>query len=659
MLVWGIGRVLSKSDIMVSLRKKIAFFTTLASLLALLAGVVATIILYQGRVHQQSARELGVAASTTPTKITAVGQSLHGMAKSLAKLPYLQNVLLEHNDKELFVRMANFGAANHIDLIEVTDDDGMVRVNLEDTLRHNQRSRNPAIDGCLNGKSDECALYNLNDQSYLTANTPIYADSTILGTITVGYLLSGELLQRINNSPGVEIAFWSDPEKPALVPIGKSPLPPLNQLLNDKEREALRSGQVLNKDISLKDNTLQCTFGSIQTLSANQNYIFVNFRYMDYLFRAGQLVLIPMIAISLLIMLIMMHFSWWVSKKLSEPLEELTRVTKEMGQLHFDHPLRVKGFQETAELVESFNILSRTLNETITQKDNYAEELRVLNQDLEHIVAQRTEELEHSNLKLNKEIIENDEFLRTVSHDMGAPLRNIAGLTKILEKKIKPLIDEDCKDKLTRIRNNAIFQLEMIDQLLELSRLKTRRSRWEEVDLMLTLRDIKQDFSYVLDEKNIHISISSILPCLFVEKDRIQRIFMNLIDNAIKYIGTQNKPFIEIGWSEDSDNHMFWIKDNGMGIPHDQQSRIFGIFQRGKNRDVSNIEGKGVGLASVKAIVQIYGGDIWVESVLNQGSTFYFTLSKKIVDTIKDWRVINSSDPITPLADIYEANTHR
>ena len=144
-------------------------------------------------------------------------------------------------------------------------------------------------------------------------------------------------------------------------------------------------------------------------------------------------------------------------------------------------------------------------------------------------------------------------------------------------------------------------------------------------------RFARNDLSFAFEQKSIQLVINEIMPVIYSDRNRVRQLFQNLIDNAIKYMGDQAQPRIEIGLAEEEKIYLFWVSDNGMGIPPDQKDRIFGIFRRVKNSQTAQIEGKGVGLALVKSIIEVLGGEIWVESKPDSGSTFYFTMDRSLV----------------------------
>ncbi len=257
-----------------------------------------------------------------------------------------------------------------------------------------------------------------------------------------------------------------------------------------------------------------------------------------------------------------------------------------------------------------------------------------------HIVAFRDiterkraeQEIENTNRRLIKEMREKEEFLRIVSHDLGAPVRNISGIAASIVRKYGESMGDDVKDRLARVQRNAEHELGLIQDLLELSRIKTRRGRFEEVDLGALVKGIGDGLSNQLEEKGIRFKIAENLPTVFCERNRMMQVFQNLIDNACKYMDSNKNPRIEVGFEELDDSYRFFVSDNGIGIREEDQERIFYVFNRVRNPASSQVEGKGVGLSAVKAIVEAYGGEVWVESPpkgTRKGSRFYFTLAKE------------------------------
>ncbi len=177
-------------------------------------------------------------------------------------------------------------------------------------------------------------------------------------------------------------------------------------------------------------------------------------------------------------------------------------------------------------------------------------------------------------------------------------------------------------------------ETDLISELLDLSRIKTRRQKMEMVEIGPLVRDLEDIFESDLKGRQILLKIDTPMPVLNGEKARFRQVFQNLIDNAIKYMGEGPLREIHVGCHIRATEAEFYIRDTGVGIDPDDIEKVFFIFRRGKNPATKNIVGKGVGLASVKSIIETYSGTIWVESTLGQGSTFHFTINGQYVASV-------------------------
>ncbi|HBQ61254.1 MAG TPA: hypothetical protein DD671_16965 [Balneolaceae bacterium] len=166
---------------------------------------------------------------------------------------------------------------------------------------------------------------------------------------------------------------------------------------------------------------------------------------------------------------------------------------------------------------------------------------------------------------------------------------------------------------------------QIILDLLNYSRLNQEKSRRESVDLNVVLKDVKAIEHNHIEETNAQISADD-LPTINANPGPIKQLFQNLINNAIKYQESGNQPVVEISYLETDTHWEFTVKDNGIGINEEFQHTIFQIFQRLHTRD--QYSGTGIGLAISKKIVERHGGEIWLESEEEKGSTFKFTIAK-------------------------------
>jgi signal transduction histidine kinase len=189
--------------------------------------------------------------------------------------------------------------------------------------------------------------------------------------------------------------------------------------------------------------------------------------------------------------------------------------------------------------------------------------------------------------------------------------------------------------RLERIQKNVEVETGLIAELLELSRIKTRRQKIEPVEIQGLVQDVGDIFENDLKDKQIELIIDGRLPVLNCERSRLRQVFQNLIDNAIKYMGEGEIREIHVGCEMRQSEAEFYVRDTGMGIDPEDADKIFYVFRRGKQAASRQISGKGVGLASVKSIIETYSGTIWVQSIPGQGSTFRFTINGQFVPALQ------------------------
>ena len=217
---------------------------------------------------------------------------------------------------------------------------------------------------------------------------------------------------------------------------------------------------------------------------------------------------------------------------------------------------------------------------------------------------------------INKEL---KEFAYVVSHDLKAPLRAINSLATWLVMDYEDKFDEDGKQQLHLLQARVTRMDSLIDGILQYSRVGRVEEDKVEIDLQ---KQVPEIIDYLAPPENIKVEIDNELPTIVSEKTRITQVFQNLMSNAIKYM---DKPegTINIGCTKEDEFYKFYVKDNGPGIEEKYFERIFKIFQTLHAKD--QYESTGVGLTLIKRIVEMYGGKVWVESEVGNGSTFYFT----------------------------------
>ena len=244
------------------------------------------------------------------------------------------------------------------------------------------------------------------------------------------------------------------------------------------------------------------------------------------------------------------------------------------------------------------------------------DDIRKLNDELEHKVIERTAQLESVNKELGS-------FSYSVSHDLRAPIRAINGYAKILEEDYSEKFDSDGTKVLHAIMHNSKKMGQLIDDLLAFSKLGRKEVTLSEINMTALVKLVKEELLFE-DGENIPEINVNVLPPAKGDQSLIKQVWINLISNAIKYSKYKPKTYIEIGAYEKDNLVVYYIKDNGAGFDMQYYDKLFGVFQRLHSQE--EFEGTGIGLAIVQKIVNRHNGTVWAESKLNEGACFYFSL---------------------------------
>ena len=251
-----------------------------------------------------------------------------------------------------------------------------------------------------------------------------------------------------------------------------------------------------------------------------------------------------------------------------------------------------------------------SISTDITERKHLEEQLKAAHENLEQKVEERTEELLKSNMELKRSNDELERFAYVSSHDLQEPLRMVTLYSQLLERRYKDKLDSDADDFIEYIVENAKRMKQLIDDLLEYSRVKSQAAEFTKIDFEQVLDIVLNNLTLSIVENNAIISHDP-LPSLFADKNQMLQVFQNLISNAIKFHG-QNPPEINISAEKDKNRWIFAISDNGIGIKLEHQKQIFEVFKRLHTREQH--PGTGIGLAITQKIINHHGGQIWIES---------------------------------------------
>jgi PAS domain S-box-containing protein len=258
----------------------------------------------------------------------------------------------------------------------------------------------------------------------------------------------------------------------------------------------------------------------------------------------------------------------------------------------------------------------------VTERREAEEAVRLLNATLERRVEDRTAALEAANREL-------ESFSYSVSHDLRAPLRGIDGWSLALVEDYGAVLDETGRGYLQRVRAETHRLGLLIDDLLKLSRTTRAELRPETIDLSALVTDTAQRVAATRPDSHVQFACQ---PGLTADADRglLEAVLFNLLDNAWKFSAKASAPRVEFGLAATPRGPAFFVRDNGAGFDMRHARNLFGVFQRMHAQE--EFPGTGIGLATVRRIIQRHGGAIWAESEPGKGATFFFTLPASLTE---------------------------
>jgi light-regulated signal transduction histidine kinase (bacteriophytochrome) len=286
---------------------------------------------------------------------------------------------------------------------------------------------------------------------------------------------------------------------------------------------------------------------------------------------------------------------------------ETVRIKKDGHPI--DVSLSLSPIKDSAGRVIGASAIGRDISERLRAEA----EIRRLNEELEQRVVERTAQLEA--------------FSYSVSHDLRAPLRAIRGFSHILLEEFAPQLPDEAHNNLQMVHSNACRMEQLIDDLLNFSRLGRQPLNKQSVAPAELAREAIAELSGEQKKRQVEVRIDD-LPLCQADPALLRQVFVNLLANALKFTRHRELAVVEVSCLQTADQKrgpIYYVKDNGSGFDMRYVKKLFGVFQRLHRAE--EYEGTGVGLAIVHQVINRHGGQVWAEAEVGQGATFYFTLA--------------------------------
>ncbi|MBA7697989.1 Sensor histidine kinase RcsC [subsurface metagenome] len=323
---------------------------------------------------------------------------------------------------------------------------------------------------------------------------------------------------------------------------------------------------------------------------------------------------------------------WLMARQIAKPVAQLASASERVAQGDLSTSVDVKSSNEIGVLANSFNQMIVSLKKSRGELQQWGEELERKVEERTADLEQRGQELADTNVRLEEASQHKSQFLANMSHELRTPLNSIIGYTKLMLDGLEGDINEEQKQDLQTVYNNSKHLLELINGLLDLSRIEAGKTvlSYGTFPISDLLSEVIPGMEQLAREKGLALtySVTPDIDNLYADKAKTKQVLINILGNAVKFT---NEGSVKLDVAETNSDFIFSVTDTGIGIKEEDLKAIFDSFQQVGPAQIAGYEGTGLGLAISKQFIDMQGGKIWAESELGKGSTFTFTLPKKKV----------------------------
>jgi len=327
--------------------------------------------------------------------------------------------------------------------------------------------------------------------------------------------------------------------------------------------------------------------------------------------------------------LLVIPIGWLMSRRIAKPIGQLASASERIAQGDLSIAVDVKSSNEIGVLAHSFNQMIVSLKKSRGELQQWGQELESRVQERTAELEQKGQELTDTNIRLEEASRHKSQFLANMSHELRTPLNSIIGYTKLILDGMEGDINEEQQQDLQTVYNNSKHLLELINDLLDLSRIEAGKTlSYGTFTISDLLSEVIPGLEQLARERELTLtySVAPEIDSLYADKAKTKQVLINILGNAIKFT---DEGSVKLDVAVTDSDFAFSVTDTGMGMKKEDLEAIFDSFKQVGPAQIAGYEGTGLGLAISKQFIEMQDGKIWAESELGKGSTFTFTLPKK------------------------------